>query len=364
MNLFDNFEMRIFGASHAPEIGVELKNLPVGEAVDAMEVQKFVDRRKSRNGVAETARTEADTVIFEKGIENGKVSGETVRAVIKNADARRGDYDATKFTPRPSHADFPARIRFGDSFDLSGGGPFSGRLTAPLCIAGGIAEQMLKRRGITVSAYVSDIGGIDTGTYLSGVDCELAEKAKDNPYSVLDMSKAAEAERLIVEKRAELDSVGGAVECVVSGLPVGLGGWLNYGLESKISAAVFSVPAVKAVEFGLGTGFSEVFGSSANDEYYFDGTTVKTYTNNCGGLVGGMTTGMPVLLRATLKPTPSIARKQRTVNLKTGENTTLEIKGRHDVCIVPRAVAPIEAAVALAVLDEVLNYENYITEAE
>lgn len=358
MNLFDNFGMRIFGASHAPEIGVELKDLPLGEAVDEEEIQRFVDRRKSRNGVAETARTEADMVIFEQGIENGKISGQTVRAVIKNADARRGDYDKMKFIPRPSHADYPARVRFGDGFDLSGGGPFSGRLTAPLCIAGGIAEQMLKRRGITVAAYVSNIGGIDTGTYLSGADTALARKAKDNPFSVLRASRAAQAERLISEKRAALDSVGGAVECVIDGLPVGLGGWLYDGLESKISAALFSVPAVKAVEFGLGTGFSEAFGSLANDEYYFDGKTVRTYSNNCGGLVGGMTTGMPVLMRATLKPTPSIARPQRTVNLKTGENTVLEIKGRHDVCIVPRAVAPIEAAAALAVLDEILTYEK------
>lgn len=364
MNLFDNFAMRIWGASHAEEIGVELKGLPAGIALDETAVQNFVDRRKSRNGVAETARTEADTVIFKSGIKNGATDGEPISAVIVNGNVRRGDYEAMKYIPRPSHADYPARIRFGDDFDLSGGGPFSGRLTAPLCIAGGIAKQLLERRGITVSAYVSEIGGVSLGSYAGGVNTALARVAKDNPFCALELENVAKAEALICEKRAETDSVGGAIECVIEGVPVGLGGWLYDGLESKISAALFTVPAVKAVEFGLGTGFAETCGSNANDEYYFDGETVKTFTNNCGGLVGGMTTGMPILIRATLKPTPSIAKAQRTVDLKTGKNVVLEIKGRHDVCIVPRAVAPVEAAAALAVYDEVINYEKTInTEA-
>ncbi len=269
-----------------------------------------------------------------------------------------------KYIPRPSHADFPARVRFGEDFDLSGGGPFSGRLTAPLCIAGGIAKQLLERRGISVSAYVSEIGGVSLGSYRDGVDLKAARVANDNPFFALRTEKVKEAEALVAEKRAALDSVGGAVECIVEGVPVGLGGWLYDGLESKISAALFTVPAVKAVEFGLGTEFSGAFGSSANDGYYYDGDTVKTYTNNCGGIVGGMTTGMPVLMRATLKPTPSIASAQQSVDLKAKRNVTLEIKGRHDVCIVPRAVAPLEAAAALAVLDEVMNYEKPIkTEA-
>lgn len=364
MKLFDNFGMRIFGASHAPEIGVEIIGLPKGLAIDTEEVQEFVDRRRSRNGVAETARTEADTVIFESGIEDGKTDGQPVRAVIRNTNVRRGDYDAMKYIPRPSHADFPARIRFGDGFDLSGGGPFSGRLTAPLCIAGGIAKQLLGKRGVSVAAYVSEIGGVSLGSYADGVDTAAAKAAKDNPFGALREDNIKEAEALVMQKRAELDSVGGAVECIVEGAPVGLGGWLYDGLESKISAALFTVPAVKAVEFGMGTEFSRAFGSSANDGYYFDGDAVKTYTNNCGGIVGGMTTGMPVLMRATLKPTPSIAKVQKSVDLKTKRNVELEIKGRHDVCIVPRAVAPIEAAAALAVLDEMINYEKPVkTEA-
>ncbi len=363
MKLFDVLSIEIFGASHAEEIGVNIFGVPKGTKIDKAFVQSFVDRRKSVKEAFSTARREDDHVMFESGINGDTSDGGVIRAVIKNTNVRRGDYSNIKHIPRPSHADYPAKVKYGLNYDLSGGGMFSGRMTAPLCIAGAIAKAELERKGIYVHAYVSEIGGVRLGSYREReVGKEDAENAVYNPLFALEKENADKAYSLIEKLKSEGDSVGGAIECLVFGLPVGLGGALFCGMEGKISASVFAVPAVKAVEFGTGVSFSSLRGSEANDEYYFDGDKVKTYTNNCGGIAGGMTTGMPLKLRVSVKPTPSIAKEQRSVDLVKKENVTLKICGRHDSCIVPRAVAPVEAAVALAIYDEALKEINDINE--
>lgn len=346
---FNNFDVLIFGESHSDEIGVRIKRLPRGSAVDAALVQAFVDERKSGSNPWSTPRKEPDEVIFKEGITDGVVTGD-VLAVIKNVNARSSDYSPFRYTPRPSHADYAAITRDGENASIVGGGRFSGRMTAPLCIAGGIAVQLLEKIGVSVEAYVSEIGGVKGKSYLSGtVTQEEIKKAKES--GKFSLSRCDEMTKAVIGARNAGDSVGGAIECIVFGVPAGAGDALFGGLESRISAAVFAVPAVKSVEFGLGTGFAEKKGSEANDEFCFRNGKVETVTNNNGGINGGISNGMPITLRVGVKPTPSISLPQKTVNLQTGEETTIEIKGRHDACIVPRAVAAVKAAVALAVLD-------------
>lgn len=344
----DNIKVDIFGSSHADKIGVTLGGLPTGFKVDMDKLQAFVDRRRAVSSPWSTRRIEPDKVEIEKGIENGVITGE-VTCVIKNTNVRSNDYDDLQYVPRPSHADYPAKLKYGLDYDVKGGGAFSGRMTAPMCIAGGIAKQILVARGVYVGAYVSKIGDIQAKSYLDGVSKEEIEKSHEQDIAVL--SRKDEIVTLIEECRKNLDSVGGQIECVVKGVKGGIGGALYDGVESKIASMLFAVPAVKAVEFGLGTKFSEANASKVNDGYYYDGDKVRTLSNNNGGILGGITTGEDILVRVTLKPTPSIAREQQSVNLLAKENVKIKIKGRHDVCIVPRAVAAIEASVCLAILD-------------
>ncbi len=350
---FNTLSVEIFGESHSDEIGVRIKGLPRGAVVDAARVQAFVDERKSGANPWSTPRKESDVVIFKDGLQNGIVTGD-VLAVIKNENARSSDYSPYLFTPRPSHADYVSAIKDGLRAAKVGGGRFSGRMTAPLCIAGGIAAQLLEKLGITVVAYVSEIGKVKGKSYIDGAVTllEIENAKKRGSFSLTNADEMTEA---IIAARNSGDSVGGAIECVAFGCPVGLGDALFGGLESRIAASVFAVPAVKSVEFGLGTGFAEKKGSEANDEFCFRNGRVETDTNNNGGINGGISNGMPLTLRVCVKPTPSISLPQKTVNLQTGEETTIEIKGRHDACIVPRAVAAIKAAVSLALLDVALE---------
>mgnify|MGYP004625686145 FL=1 len=346
--IFDNIKVDIFGSSHADKIGVTVSGLPVGFKVDENKLQAFVDRRKAVSSPWSTRRIEPDEVEFEKGIEKGVITGE-VTGVIKNTNVRSNDYDNLQYIPRPSHADYPAKLKYGIDYDVKGGGAFSGRMTAPLCIAGGIAKQVLEEKGVYVGAYVSKIGNVSAKSYLDGVSKEEIEKAHGEDIALL--SNKEKIVKLIEETGKNEDSVGGEIECVVKGVKGGLGGALFDGVESKIAGVLFGVPAVKSVEFGLGKGFAEAKASEVNDEYYYEEGKVRTYSNNNGGLLGGITTGEDILVRVTLKPTPSIRKEQRSINLKTKENVTIQIKGRHDVCIVPRAVVPVEACVCLALLD-------------
>ncbi len=353
-NPFSKISVEIFGASHAPQIGVRIKGLPRGAAVDAARVQEFLDERKSGLNAWSTPRKEPDKAIFTEGIADGKISGDVVEAVIQNTCQRSSDYDKYKFTPRPSHADYVATVKDGDKVDLAGGGRFSGRMTAPMCIAGGIALQILESKGVKIEAYVSEIGKVKGKSYSDApIFPEEIENAKKN--GLFALSKTEEMTEEVIRARSDGDSVGGAIECIVYGVPIGLGDALYGGTEGRISVSLFAVPAIKSVEFGLGKDFSEKRGSEANDPFVFQNGKVVTETNNNGGINGGITNGMPITLRVTVKPTPSISLPQKTVNLQSGEDTVIEIKGRHDACIVPRAVAAVRAAVALAVLDEFLE---------
>ena len=344
---------RIFGSSHAEEIGVSLEGVGFGEHIDLDELQAFVDRRKALPSVYSTPRMEPDEIIIESGIENGCTTGGEIVAKIKNQSVRRGDYSQYKNTPRPSHADYAAIKKYGDGYDISGGGKFSGRMTAPLCIAGGIAKQILKRSGVSVYAFIQSIGGVHGKSYRGAdIDEKRLEDINGKVFPLLDEEYRPAMERAIEKAAAEGDSVGGVVECVVFGVPAGSGEPLAGSIESELAGLLFAIPAVKGVEFGAGFSISDMRGSAANDEFYYDeNKRVRTYTNNNGGINGGLANGMPITFRVAFKPTPSIAKKQRTVNLNTGENAVIEIKGRHDACFVPRAVPAVEAAAALAIIN-------------
>ena len=350
----DKIKMNVYGKSHGDKIGVCLSGLPISFKIDLDELQKFVDRRKAVNSDYSTKRIEPDKIEILSGIdENGKIISSSVELAVFNKNQRSGDYESLKNKPRPSHADYPALVKSEGKVDLAGGGKYSGRLTLPICIAGGIAKQLLREQNIRVYSYLSEVAGVKGFSYKTQQPNEKDLIASsENPFFFFNDEQKSEIDLRLKDARENLDSLGGVVETVVLGLPVGVGDSLFDGVEGKIASALFGIPAIKGVEFGCGFDFANLTGSTANDEYYFDEEgEVRTYSNNNGGLVGGMTTGMPLLVRAVIKPTPSIARVQRTVDLSTRTNTTIEINGRHDVCIAPRGVAPIEAGVAFAILD-------------
>ena len=343
-SLGKEFRITVFGASHGEAVGVVMEGLPVGFAIDMDALNAFLTRRAPGRGAYATARRESDAPLFLSGVKNGVTCGGAVTAVIRNGDAHPGDYDALRNTPRPGHADFAARMKDGDAVDLSGGGRFSGRLTAPLCIAGGIAMQLLEEKNIRVVSHIASIAGItDEGLFPAST--------LGKPFPTLSAARGEDMLAAIAKARADGDSVGGVVECAVLGLPAGLGDALFDGVESRLSAALFGIPAVKGVEFGTGFAAAALRGSENNDAFVLRGGKAVTETNRCGGILGGITTGAPLVFRVAFKPTPSIARRQRTVDLAAMRETTVEIAGRHDPCIVPRAVPCVEAAAAVVLYD-------------
>lgn len=322
-----NLCVEIYGASHDDFIGVKVEGLPAGEVIDMVELNEFMARRSPGKAGA-SARRESDIPVIKSGIRDGLTDGGVLSAIIYNEDVRSGDYDALKHTPRPGHADFPAYVKSGGKEDMRGGGRFSGRMTAALCVAGGIARQILQKRGIEVNAVLS-----------------TDYKAEEN------------------------DSVGGLISCEITGLPVGLGDAVFDGIDGSIASIVFSIPAVKGIEFGAGFRACSMKGSENNDEFCISDGQVRCITNNAGGVLGGMTDGMPLTFNVAFKPTPSIAKKQKTVNLQTMEETEIEIRGRHDPCVAVRAVPAVEAAAAIAILDamprtDVTNLRNEIDAAD
>ena len=336
----------IFGESHGPAIGVVLEGVPAGLALDLDLVQRELDRRAPGRDGLSTARREADRVEVLSGLFGGKTTGTPLCMVIRNADQHSGDYEAIRYTPRPSHGDYAGFIKSQGCQDYRGGGHFSGRLTAPLVAAGAVAKQVLARHGVWVGAHISSIYGV---TDASLEDEEALRAVAAKPFPVLDDAKGEEMRQAILEAKNEGDSVGGAVECAVFGLPAGLGA-PDFGcnVEGIFAQYLFAVPAVKGVDFGAGVAFSLMRGSEANDPFEVRDGKVVTKTNHAGGVNGGITNGMPITFEATIRPTPSIALPQESVDLRTGEETEIEIHGRHDPCIVPRAVPVIEAAAALA----------------
>jgi chorismate synthase len=318
-----NVKVSVFGESHGEAIGAVIENLPAGEKIDGRELCAFMARRAPGAGLT-TPRKEKDTPKFLSGVLSGKTTGAPLCVVIENTDTRSSDYEKTRTIPRPGHADFAAWVKYAGFADMRGGGHFSGRLTAPLCAVGGVALQILKRRGISIEARITEIGGVQNIT-------------------------EEETQKLIENLGG--DSVGGVIECQATGVPAGLGGGM-FGLESKLASALFGIPGVKGVEFGSGFGGSREKGSQNNDEFIVKDGEIVTATNNHGGLLGGITTGMPVVFRIALKPTPSITLEQNSVDLNSRENVKLKIEGRHDPCIVIRAIPVAEAVCALVLLDE------------
>lgn len=336
----------IFGESHGPAIGVVLEGVPAGLELDLEQVQRELDRRKPGQDPTATARKESDLVEVLSGVFEGKTTGAPLAMVIHNSDQHSKDYESIRYTPRPSHGDYAGFIKSRGCLDYRGGGHFSGRLTAPLVAAGAVAKQVLAGRGVQVGAHISSIYGICDAALEDPAELKaVAEK----PFPVLDDGKGEEMRQAILEAKEAQDSVGGAIECAVTGLPAGLGA-PDFGcnVEGIFAQYLFAVPAVKGIEFGAGVAFSLMRGSEANDPFAVEDGQVVTKTNHAGGINGGITNGMPVTFEVTIRPTPSISLPQESVDLRTGEETEIEIHGRHDPCIVPRAVPVIEAAAALA----------------
>ena len=338
-------KLTVFGESHGPAVGMTLEGFPAGFEPDLAELQAFLNRRAPSASVFSTSRREADAPEFLSGLHDGRTCGDALTAIIRNTNARRADY--ANFLPRPSHADYPAFVKYGGAMDLSGGGCYSGRLTAPICIAGGLCKQYLRQQGVEVFAHIFNIGAQRDEPY-----DPLAPQTPvlERDLTLVDPARAEAMLDEIEAVRAACDSVGGSVECAVTGLPTGLGEPMFDGVENRLAQMLFGIPAVKGVEFGSGFGCAQMRGSAHNDPYYYDENgAVRTRTNHAGGICGGMTTGMPVCFRVAIKPTPSIALPQETVDPVAHCGAELEIRGRHDPCIVPRAVAVVEAAAALAV---------------
>ncbi len=337
----------IFGESHGPAIGVVLEGVPAGVALDLEAIQAQLDRRAPGKDPTATARKESDLVNIISGFFEGRTTGAPLTMVIRNSDQHSSDYEAIRYTPRPSHGDYAGFIASKGALDYRGGGHFSGRLTAPLVAAGAVARQLLAEKNIWVGAHISAVYGILDDSALQ--DPEPLKALGDKPFPVLNEEKGEEMRQAILEAKADQDSVGGAIECAVVGLPAGLGA-PDFGrnVEGVFSQYLFAVPAVKAVEFGLGAGLAYARGTEANDPFEVREGRVVTRTNYAGGVNGGITNGMPVVFTVTMRPTPSIGLPQESVDLRTGEEVEMEITGRHDPCVVPRAVPVIEAAAALA----------------
>ncbi|MGN1025684.1 MAG: chorismate synthase [Faecousia sp.] len=348
----DNLRLSVFGQSHAPAIGMTLDGIPAGLPVDMAALQAFLARRAPGQNGFSTTRKEADAPEFLCGIADGFTCGAPVTAIIRNTNTRSGDYDNLRDCPRPGHADYTAQIKYGGYQDAAGGGHFSGRLTAPICIAGGLCIQWLAQKGIRVGAHIASIAGI-SDTPFDMTDPQIDAVRKEFP--VLDTEAGQAMGNAILEAKSAGDSVGGVIECAVTGLPAGLGDPMFDGVENRIAGIVFGIPAVKGLEFGLGFGLSTMRGSLSNDPFIVSNREVRTATNNCGGILGGITDGMPLIFRAAVKPTPSVAIPQRSVSLSRKAEQELIVKGRHDPCIVPRAVPVIEAAAAIAVMDMILG---------
>ena len=348
----ENLKLSIFGQSHGPAIGMTLDGIPAGLPVDVEKLQQFLNRRAPGQSDWSTPRKEEDEPEILSGIVDGYTCGAPIAAIIRNTNTRTGDYENLKDVPRPGHADYTAQIKYGGFQDAAGGGHFSGRLTAPLCIAGGLCKQWLDEIGIQIGAHIDFLGGITDSSF----DPLEPEIRYVNPrFPVLSAPAGTQMRKRIEEVRSLGDSIGGEIECAITGVPAGIGEPMFGGVESKIAQIIYGIPAVKSLEFGAGKVVAYSTGSKMNDPFTVRDGKIQTSSNNCGGILGGITNGMPIIFRVGIKPTPSIAKPQNSVNLKTMEEVALEIKGRHDPCIVPRAVPVVEAAAAIAIYELILG---------
>lgn len=348
----ERVKLSIFGESHGEAIGCVIDGLPAGVKLDTQEIYVDMSRRAPGRDLSSTPRLEKDIPHILSGVIDNVTTGAPLAMIIENTNTRSGDYSNLMTIPRPSHSDYPAYVKYGGNNDIRGGGHFSGRLTAPLVFAGAVAKQVLKQKGIVIGAHIAQIGSIcDEPFDKNSIDKELLKELSSRPFSTISQNAQDKMRKEIEKARMSQDSIGGIIECAVVGMPVGVGANMFSTVEGKLSSILFGVPAVKGVEFGEGFGFGSMLGSQANDAYCIKDGKIAVKTNYNGGVLGGMTNGAPIVLRAVIKPTPSISQPQQSVNLQTMQEETLEIHGRHDPCIVPRAVPVIEAAVAFGLLD-------------
>ncbi len=347
----EGITVSLFGESHGAAIGVVMDNLPAGEEIDMEELTAFMARRAPKKDGTSTMRSEKDAPTVLSGMYNGKTTGTPLAAVIYNEDTHSADYNNISHTARPGHADYTGFLRYNGANDPRGGGHFSGRITAPLVFAGAVCAQILRRRGITTGAHIRSIKNIrDEAFDPVNVSAKQLEDVKSRPFPTISENAEKEMRELINSARMSLDSVGGIIECAAVGFPAGVGSPMMEGLENVISRLVFAIPAVKGIEFGNGFSCTELFGSENNDEFCLSGENIVTATNNHGGILGGISSGMPIIFRAAFKPTASISRPQKSVDFKSKTETELVIKGRHDPCVVPRAVPCVESAMNIALL--------------
>jgi len=355
-NFGKNIKIQIFGQSHSEGIGVVIDGLPANEPIDLERVSAFLQRRAPGKTSYSTHRSEADAPKILSGLVDGKTCGAPLCAIIGNTDTKSGDYANLKDIPRPSHADYPASVKYFGANDIRGGGHFSGRLTAPLCFAGAVCLQILERNSVFIGAHIATIGKVKDTLFdpVNLTASELLSPSKKG-FPVLNEAVGNLMITEIEAARMNLDSIGGTVECAILNVPVGIGDPMFDGLENNLAKAIFGIPAIKGIEFGAGFSSSELHGSENNDSFFYDENgKVRTKTNNCGGIMGGISNGMPIVFRVAVKPTPSISKEQDSISLIKGENAKLTIVGRHDPCIVPRAVPVIEAVAAAVILDMML----------
>ncbi|MFA5675615.1 MAG: chorismate synthase [Christensenellales bacterium] len=344
------FIVDIFGESHGPKIGAVITGVPAGVTLDFSRIRAFLDRRRPGGEMWSTKRGEADDFEIVSGYFNGHSTGTPLCVLFHNTAQRPSDY--AEPPNRPGHADYTGYVRYNGYNDPRGGGHFSGRLTAPLVFAGAVAAQILEPFGVYAATHIKRIENVEDASFdKTGIKKELAQSLSKMRLPLIDEKKRKSMEDALSAAASEEDSVGGIIECAVCGLPAGLGSPFFDTVESALASLLLAIPAVKGVSFGAGFEFAKMRGSRANDAYLVKEGRVVTATNNNGGVLGGITTGMPLVFETVIKPTASIARAQRTVNLKTLKSETLEIKGRHDSCIVPRAAAAVEAAAYICVLD-------------
>jgi len=351
-----HFKLTIFGESHGSAIGMVIDGIPAGTPIDEAAIARDLARRAPGTDPTATSRKEPDKVKIVSGLFEGRATGTPLCGLIENTNTRSGDYAQLRAKMRPGHADYAGHVKYAGYNDPRGGGHFSGRITAPLVFAGAIARQLLAAKGIAVGAHIAAIGGVtDTPFDPVGISADTLLALNQSRFPLLDPAQEAPMREAVSQAKANLDSVGGVIECAAIHVPAGVGSPFFGSVESVTSQLLFSVPAVKAVEFGDGMALSAMTGSQANDPMVWRSGRVACMSNHNGGVTGGITNGMPIVLRAAIKPTPSIAKTQQTVDLTTGEDTTLSIVGRHDPCIVPRAVVVIESALAIALCELMMD---------
>jgi len=352
MNVFGTrYRTTIFGTSHGPFVGCTIEGLRSGMRIDEAVVQGQLDRRRPGQSLVTTQRKEADRVEFSEGISDGLATGEPIVALIRNEDVQSKSYANVARVPRPGHGDFAAAMKYGGKSDLRGGGQLSGRMTAPLVVSGAIARQVLEPKGVRFYAHAAQIGRV---TAQPVTPQQIAANVELSAVRCADLEAADRMIEEIEAARKDRDSVGGVIEAVVTGLPPGVGEPFFESVESALAHLLFSIPAVKGVDFGAGFRSASMRGSEHNDAFTVEAGRVATETNHAGGILGGITNGLPITFRVAVKPTASIAKPQRSVDLGTMRPTEIVVTGRHDPCIVPRAVPVVENAAAMAILDLML----------